>query len=139
MLTAAAAAAAVFAAAFNLDYCTEVQDLGYLVHSIGGAHCPNNLYSVLHQVLFLSSSPSSAAAAVALAAFNLDYYTEVQDLGYLVHSMGGGPFSKRYRKLSAGLCDVVQDFGLVAFTPLAVQVRLVFLGSSMSSSDSDVN
>eukprot|EP00878_Enallax_costatus_P013672 GHUV01014296.1.p1 GENE.GHUV01014296.1~~GHUV01014296.1.p1 ORF type:complete len:362 (+),score=111.59 GHUV01014296.1:348-1433(+) len=54
-------------------------------------------------------------------AFNLDYYTEVQDLGYLVHSMGHGPFSQRYRKLSAGLCEVVQDYGLVAFTPLAIQ------------------
>jgi hypothetical protein len=26
------------------------------------------------------------------------------------------------RKLSAGLCEVVEDFGLVTFVPLAVQV-----------------
>lgn len=57
------------------------------------------------------------------SAFNLDYYTEVQDLGYLLHTMGCRPFSARYRKLSAGLCELVEDYGLVAFTPLAIQVR----------------
>ncbi|KAF8068151.1 Gpn2 [Scenedesmus sp. PABB004] len=54
-------------------------------------------------------------------AFNLDFYTEVHDLSRLVAAMGGGPFSQRFRKLSAGLCDVVEGYGLVAFTPLAIQ------------------
>lgn len=31
------------------------------------------------------------------AAFNLEFYTEVQDLQYLVRSMGNTAFSKRYR------------------------------------------
>lgn len=31
---------------------------------------------------------------------------QVQDLSYLVTSMGNDPFSKRYRKLSQGLCEV---------------------------------
>ncbi|GAX82581.1 hypothetical protein CEUSTIGMA_g10007.t1 [Chlamydomonas eustigma] len=53
--------------------------------------------------------------------FNLDFYTEVQDLSYLTHRMGFGPFSKRYRKLSEGLCRVVEDFGLVKYVPLAIQ------------------
>jgi hypothetical protein len=53
----------------------------------------------------------------------LDFYTEVQDLGHLVAAMGAGPFSARFRKLSAGLADVVQEFGLLAFAPLAIQVR----------------
>lgn len=53
--------------------------------------------------------------------FDLSYYAEVQDLSYLVKSMVGGPFSKRFRKLSDGLCSVIEDYGLVKFCPLAVE------------------
>eukprot|EP00879_Flechtneria_rotunda_P006034 GHRR01006346.1.p1 GENE.GHRR01006346.1~~GHRR01006346.1.p1 ORF type:complete len:334 (+),score=112.45 GHRR01006346.1:132-1133(+) len=56
-------------------------------------------------------------------AFNLDYYTEVQDLRYLLGSMGERGFSRRFRKLSASLCELVEDYGLVSFTPLAIQDR----------------
>lgn len=56
-------------------------------------------------------------------AFNLEYYTQVQDLTYLIASMGRSPFSQRFRKLSQGLADVVEGYGLVGFTPLAIQVR----------------
>jgi hypothetical protein len=56
-------------------------------------------------------------------AFNLDFYTEVHDLGYLVAAMGPGPFSERFRALSSQLCELIEDYGLVAFTPLAIQVR----------------
>jgi hypothetical protein len=59
---------------------------------------------------------------VFAAAFNLEYYTEVQDLSYLLATLGRGPFSTRYRKLSAGLCELVEGYGLVGFTPLAIQV-----------------
>ncbi|KAL3137991.1 hypothetical protein ABBQ38_005230 [Trebouxia sp. C0009 RCD-2024] len=55
--------------------------------------------------------------------FNLDFYTEVQDLSYLVQAMGNDPFSQRYRKLSQGLCQVVEDFGLLHFTPLAIEEK----------------
>ena len=37
--------------------------------------------------------------------FNLDFYTEVQDLRHLADAMGSDRFSQRYRKLSAGLCE----------------------------------
>ena len=60
--------------------------------------------------------------SLVATAFNLEYYTQVQDLTYLIASMGRGPFSQRYRKLSQGLADVVEGYGLVGFTPLAVQV-----------------
>lgn len=53
--------------------------------------------------------------------FNLDFYTEVQDLSYLVQAMGNDAFSKRYQKLSLGLCEVVEDYGLLSFTPLAIE------------------
>eukprot|EP00898_Chlorokybus_atmophyticus_P003427 jgi/Chlat1/4085/Chrsp26S08851 len=61
-------------------------------------------------------------------AFNLDFYTEVQDLQYLVQSMHDDAFSKRFRlyypntrKLSEALCEIVQDFSLVGFTTLNIQ------------------
>ncbi|KAK9862867.1 hypothetical protein WJX84_005745 [Apatococcus fuscideae] len=54
-------------------------------------------------------------------AFNLDFYTEVQDLSYLVKSMEGTLFAKRFQKLTEGLCEVVEDFGLISFTPLMVE------------------
>ncbi|KAK9831234.1 hypothetical protein WJX74_008628 [Apatococcus lobatus] len=54
-------------------------------------------------------------------AFNLDFYTEVQDLSYLVKSMEGTLFGRRFQKLTKGLCEVVEDFGLLSFTPLMVE------------------
>jgi len=38
-------------------------------------------------------------------AFNLDFYTEVQDLGRLVYSMDLDRFGRRFQKLSSGLCE----------------------------------
>ena len=46
---------------------------------------------------------------------------QVQDLSRLIESMGEDPFAKRYRKLSAALADVIEDFGLVSFQPLAIE------------------
>ncbi len=34
---------------------------------------------------------------------------------------GRTPLPRRYRKLSAALADVIEDFGLVAFQPLAIE------------------
>ncbi|KAK9828826.1 hypothetical protein WJX72_002276 [[Myrmecia] bisecta] len=53
--------------------------------------------------------------------FNLDYYTEVQDLSKLVDHMGDDLFSRRFQKLSRGLCEVVEDFALLHFVPLAIE------------------
>eukprot|EP00899_Mesostigma_viride_P010331 jgi/Mesvir1/1929/Mv22955-RA.1 len=55
-------------------------------------------------------------------AFNLDFYTDVLDLQYLVEREAqNSAFSAKYRKLSAALCEVVQDFGLVNFCTLNIQ------------------
>ncbi|CAL8468515.1 g8055 [Coccomyxa elongata] len=53
--------------------------------------------------------------------FNLDYYTEVQDLSQLVDTMGNDAFGRRYRKLSGALAEVIEDYGLVNYTPLAIE------------------
>lgn len=46
---------------------------------------------------------------------------QVQDLSRLVETMGEDAFGRRYRKLSAGLGEVIEDYGLVNYTPLAIE------------------
>uniref|UniRef100_K7GGG7 GPN-loop GTPase 2 n=1 Tax=Pelodiscus sinensis TaxID=13735 RepID=K7GGG7_PELSI len=54
-------------------------------------------------------------------AFNLDYYTEVLDLSYLVDHLAADPFFKNYRRLNEKLVEVIEDYSLVSFVPLNVQ------------------
>ncbi|CAM6089107.1 unnamed protein product [Calypogeia fissa] len=54
-------------------------------------------------------------------AFNLDFYTDVQDLSYLQYSLNTGSRTAKYRKLTKSLCEVIEDFGLVNFTTLNIQ------------------
>ncbi|KAJ3195668.1 hypothetical protein HK101_011410 [Irineochytrium annulatum] len=64
-------------------------------------------------------------------AFNLDFYTEVQDLSYLVDRLSQDRFAgARLAGLSKALCELVEEFGLVGFQTLCVtdkasMVRLV--------------
>ncbi|KMT19104.1 hypothetical protein BVRB_1g015010 [Beta vulgaris subsp. vulgaris] len=54
-------------------------------------------------------------------AFNLDYYTDVQDLSYLQQSLDQDPRAAKYRKLTKELCEVIENFSLVDFTTLDIQ------------------
>ncbi|XP_053310464.1 GPN-loop GTPase 2 [Spea bombifrons] len=54
-------------------------------------------------------------------AFNLDYYTEVMDLSYLVDHLTADPFFKRHRRLHEKLAEVIEDYGLVTFIPLSIK------------------
>ncbi len=56
--------------------------------------------------------------------FNLSYYTEVQDLSYLAETLDSDPRNAKFKKLNHVICDLVEDFGLVGFETLAVEVRL---------------
>ncbi|KAF8500481.1 hypothetical protein F5888DRAFT_1610054 [Russula emetica] len=51
--------------------------------------------------------------------FNLDYYTEVQDLSYLENALSSA--SPRYRALNMAICELIEDFSLVGFETLAVE------------------
>lgn len=55
-------------------------------------------------------------------AFNLEYYTEVLDLSYLLDHFAKDPFFKNFRRLNKKLIEVIQDYSLVSFIPLNVQV-----------------
>lgn len=54
-------------------------------------------------------------------AFNLDFYTEVLDLSYILDELREDEGFKRYKKLNAALVDIVQDYSLVSFVPLIVE------------------
>lgn len=54
-------------------------------------------------------------------AFNLDYYTQVQDLSYLLQTLDAEPRAKKFAKLNAAMAELIEDFGLVGFETLAVE------------------
>ena len=56
-------------------------------------------------------------------AFNLDFYTDVLDLSHLIETIGDDKRMRKYKRLNAKICDVVQDFSLVAFTTLNIQKK----------------
>ncbi|XP_029087108.1 GPN-loop GTPase 2 isoform X1 [Monodon monoceros] len=54
-------------------------------------------------------------------AFNLDYYTEVLDLSYLLDHLASDPFFHHYRQLNEKLVQLIEDYSLVSFIPLNIQ------------------
>lgn len=54
-------------------------------------------------------------------AFNLDFYTEVQDLSYLLPLLDNDPRTKKFAKLNEAIVDLVESFALVSFETLAVE------------------
>lgn len=46
------------------------------------------------------------------------------DLTYLLDHLAADPFFRKFLKLNEKLAGVIQDYGLVSFVPLNVQVRL---------------
>ncbi|XP_015772111.1 PREDICTED: GPN-loop GTPase 2-like [Acropora digitifera] len=56
-------------------------------------------------------------------AFNLDFYTDVLDLNYLLEHIKDDPFTQKYKKLNEALVGLVEDYGLVSFKTLDVQSK----------------
>ncbi|XP_071955857.1 GPN-loop GTPase 2-like [Antedon mediterranea] len=54
-------------------------------------------------------------------AFNLDYYTEVSDLSYLLDHLEDVPFVKKFKKLNEAMIGLIQDYSLVSFCTLNIQ------------------
>ena len=57
-----------------------------------------------------------------VSAFKLNFYTEVLDLSYLLSELDERVCSKRFIKLNHALTGLVEDYNLVSFYPLNVQV-----------------
>ncbi|KAF2771398.1 hypothetical protein EJ03DRAFT_381279 [Teratosphaeria nubilosa] len=92
----------------------------------GMLHLPYPIVNVLTKIDNLK------AVGGADLPFNLDFYTEVQDLHYLLPvlqaeqsaSIGGGrDDGGKFEKLNEALIELVNDFGLAGFEILAVEDR----------------
>jgi len=53
--------------------------------------------------------------------FNLDFYTEVQDLHRLQQYLDRDPLSKKFKKLNNAICELIHDFRIVSFHTLNIQ------------------
>ncbi|CAJ0920972.1 11629_t:CDS:2 [Entrophospora sp. SA101] len=54
-------------------------------------------------------------------AFNLNFYTEVQDLSYLLQKLDKDPFTSKFKELNKALCGLIEDFSLVGFYTLCIE------------------
>lgn len=54
-------------------------------------------------------------------AFNIDFYTQVLDLKYLLEALDSAPGLRKHARLNAAIVSMVEDYGLVTFQPLDVK------------------
>ncbi|KAJ2399420.1 hypothetical protein GGI23_002669 [Coemansia sp. RSA 2559] len=52
--------------------------------------------------------------------FNLEYYTSVMDLDYLLDSLNQQDGSKKFGELNRVICEIVEDFSMVGFSTLCI-------------------
>ncbi|XP_014674909.1 PREDICTED: GPN-loop GTPase 2-like isoform X2 [Priapulus caudatus] len=55
--------------------------------------------------------------------FNIDFYTEVLDLSYVMEAWKDDPLTSKFKKFNEALCGVIEDYSLVSFHTLAIQDR----------------
>lgn len=60
--------------------------------------------------------------------FNIDFYTDVLDLTYLVDVIDNAPSMQRYKKLNAVICSMIEDYSLVSFKLLNSRDKRSMLG-----------
>ncbi len=58
-----------------------------------------------------------------LVAFDLEYYTEVQDLHQLLPLLNQDVRLKKFAQLNAALVDMIENFNLIGFYPLYIEDR----------------
>lgn len=59
--------------------------------------------------------------------FNIDFYTEVLDLKYLLDKLDEDPFTSKYKKLNTAFVSLIEDYSLVSFIPLDVSNQALLL------------
>ena len=57
------------------------------------------------------------------SAFDIDYFTDVLDLNYLVQNLKEDPKLKKFAKFNEALVGIIQDYSLVSFSKLHVEVN----------------
>lgn len=59
--------------------------------------------------------------------FDINFYTEVLDLSYLVQDIPDDPFAQKFKKLNQSLTELIENYGLVSFLPLSVKSKKLML------------
>ena len=62
--------------------------------------------------------------------FNLDYYTDVLDLEYILDTLPEDNFTKKYKQLNEALTGLISDYSLVNFVPITVKNKERLLAAS---------
>lgn len=52
--------------------------------------------------------------------FNLEYYTSVMDLDYLLFYLNERESSKRFGELNKAICELIEDYSMVGFSTLSI-------------------
>uniref|UniRef100_A0A6A7G934 GPN-loop GTPase 2 n=2 Tax=Hirondellea gigas TaxID=1518452 RepID=A0A6A7G934_9CRUS len=55
--------------------------------------------------------------------FNLEFYTDVMDLSYLIQDLEKDEFGQKFAALNSAICELIEDFSLVTFMTLSVRNR----------------
>merc|ERR1711953_1411093 len=55
--------------------------------------------------------------------FNLDYYTDVLDLEYMLQTLPDDNFTKKYKQLNEALTGLISDYSLVNFVPVTIKKK----------------
>lgn len=71
----------------------------------------------------LIPSLSDEADCPRYTAFHLSFYTDPSDLSRLTPLLDQDPRLAKFSALNQAICDLVDDFGLVGFETLCVEVR----------------
>ncbi|KAJ3000032.1 hypothetical protein HDV02_000984 [Globomyces sp. JEL0801] len=110
----------------------KLQSLDYrlcVIHLLDSHYCvdPSKYLSMLmvslKSMLLLESPHVNVLSKIDLIESygELEYYTQVQDLSFILDRLNQDTFTKKYQKLNASLCELVEDFGLVGFSTLCIQ------------------
>ena len=52
----------------------------------------------------------------------MEFFADVGDLDYLLDRLDADPFGKKFGKLNKALCSLIDNYSLVSFTTLNIQV-----------------
>ena len=69
--------------------------------------------------------------------FNLDFYTEVQDLSYLENTLSAS-LPPKFTALNMAMISLIEDYSLVGFETLAVEVNAQQSSRILTSSNEHV-
>ena len=79
------------------------------------------LFSMCEKVVYASLKYDTSL----FLAFDIDYFTEVLDLNYLIENLKEDPKLKKFAKFNEALVGIIQDYSLVSFSKLHVEVNKI--------------